>query len=69
MTVYIVIGIIFLCLGVLIGVKFSNSYTVFGTLVVDESNPELESYRIEIDNLDDILKKKKVILKVFNPHK
>lgn len=38
----------------------------FGTLRVDHSNPEKDIYRFDIDNLDDLSKKKKIILKVDN---
>lgn len=35
-----------------------------GTLRIDHSNPEKDIYRLEIDNLDDLSKKKRVILKI-----
>ena len=33
-----------------------------GTLRIDHSNPEKDIYRIEIDNLDELKKKRKAIL-------
>ena len=35
-----------------------------GTLVIDKSNPEKDLYRIDLDDLDAIEKKKRVDLKV-----
>ena len=37
-----------------------------GTLRIDHSNPEKDVYRIEIDDLDALSRKKKVILDVDN---
>lgn len=37
-----------------------------GTLRIDHSNPEKDVYRIEIDNLEDLSRKKRVILDVDN---
>lgn len=37
-----------------------------GTLRIDHSDPEKDIYRIEIDNLDKLSKKKRIILKVDN---
>lgn len=37
----------------------------YGTLLIDRSDPEKDTYRICIDKLDDIPKKKRVILKVY----
>lgn len=37
-----------------------------GTLRIDHANPEKDVYRIEIDDLDALSKKKKVVLKVDN---
>ena len=37
-----------------------------GVLRIDHSNPEKDVYRIEIENLDDLSKKKHVILKIDN---
>lgn len=57
--------------GVLIGSIVSNiiffaRYKMAGTLRIDHSNPEKDVYRIEIDDLDGLSKKKRVILKVDN---
>ena len=37
-----------------------------GTLRIDRSNPEKDVYRIEINNLEDLSRKKRVILDVDN---
>ena len=37
-----------------------------GTLRIDHSNPEKDVYRIEINNLEDMSRKKRVILDVDN---
>lgn len=40
--------------------------TSTGTLLIDHSNPEKDIYQININNLDDLSKKKRVVLKVDN---
>lgn len=37
-----------------------------GTLRIDHSDPEKDVYRIDIDDLDKLSKKKRIILKVDN---
>lgn len=59
----------YLLLGLVVGIAVS--YVIFnldtdGTLRVDHSNPEKDSYLFEIDNLDRINKKKRIKLKVDN---
>ena len=62
---------LFAVVGVLVGsiissLIFSIRYRKAGTLRIDHSNPEKDVYRIEIDDLDGLSKKKHVILKVDN---
>ena len=62
---------LFAVAGVLVGsiissIIFSIRYRKAGTLRIDHSNPEKDVYRIEIDDLDGLSKKKHVILKVDN---
>ena len=62
---------LFAVVGVLVGSIISNiiffiRYRTVGTLRIDHSNPEKDVYRIEIDDLDGLSKKKHVILKVDN---
>lgn len=37
-----------------------------GTLKIDHSNPEKDIYRLEIDDLEGLSKKRKIVLKVDN---
>ena len=58
-------------IGLLVGSIVSNiiffiRYRKAGTLRIDHSDPEKDVYRIEIDDLDGLSKKKHVILKVDN---
>ena len=58
-------------IGLLVGSIVSNiiffiRYRKAGTLRIDHSDPEKDVYRIEIDDLDGLIKKKHVILKVDN---
>lgn len=69
MIKYFVVGVICLLIGVIIGLLIEGSRTSLGTLIIDETDPNTDIYRIELDNLDDILKKKRIFLKVSNPHK
>ena len=62
---------LFAVVGVLVGsiissIIFSIRYRKAGTLRIDHSNPEKDVYRIEIDDLDGLSKKKHVVLKVDN---
>lgn len=62
---------LFAIVGVLVGsiisnIIFSIRYHKAGTLRIDHSNPEKDVYRIEIDDLDGLSKKKHVVLKVDN---
>ena len=62
---------LFAVVAVLVGsiissIIFSIRYRKAGTLRIDHSNPEKDVYRIEIDDLDGLSKKKHVILKVDN---
>ena len=58
--------------GLLIGSLLCNVLSVvyikgtYGTLKIDHSNPEKDIYRFEINNFDDLSKKKRIILKVDN---
>ena len=58
-------------IGLLVGSIVSNiiffiRYRKAGTLRIDHSDPEKDVYRIEIDDLDGLSKKKHIILKVDN---
>jgi len=58
-------------LGMIIGslitaLVFRILYHYAGTLRIDHSNPEKDVYRFEIDNLDRLSKKHRIVLKVDN---
>ncbi len=51
-------------IGVIVSWLFSKICGVSGTLKIDHSNPEKDIYRIELDDLDVLSKKHRVVLKV-----
>ena len=58
-----------LYIGILIGLVISsiffwNPWTANGTLRIDHSNPEKDTYRFEINDLDKLSKKKKIIVRI-----
>ena len=62
---------LFVLIGLLVGSIISNiiffiRYRKAGTLRIDHSDPIKDVYRIEIDDLDGLSKKRHVILKVDN---
>lgn len=62
---------LFVLIGLLVGSIISNiiffiRYRTVGTLRIDHSDPVKDVYRIEIDDLDGLIKKGHVILKVDN---
>ena len=52
--------------GVVIGIVIRLFRKVSGTLKIDRSSSEKDLYRFEIDNLDDLSKKKHIVLKIDN---
>lgn len=64
-----IIGFGSFIVGIIIGVLLSNSKTVMGSLIIDDTDENTDVYRIEINDLDVIPKKKRILLKVKNPHK
>lgn len=59
------------CIGMLVGVVvtliigFSKLLTTArGTLKIDRSNPEKDLYLFEIDDLDELSKKKRILLNI-----
>ena len=56
-------------IGMVVGLLIANSKTVMGSLIIDDTDENKDVYRIEIDNLDVLPKKKQILLKVKNPHK
>lgn len=55
-------------LGVIVGATVSTIFncvrTSYGTLMIDTSNPEKDLYRIQIDELDTLDKKHRIILDI-----
>lgn len=39
-------------------------YVTYGTLLIDRSNPEKDIYRIEFDRIDNMSRKKRLVLKI-----
>ena len=64
-----IIGFAGLIVGIIIGALLANSKTVIGSLIIDDTDENTDIYRIEINDLDVIPKKKRILLKVKNPHK
>ena len=64
-----IIGFSSFIIGIIIGALLANSKTVIGSLIIDDTNENTDVYRIEINDLDVIPKKKRILLKVKNPHK
>lgn len=56
-------------IGIVIGLLIASSKTIIGSLIIDETDEKKDVYRIEIDNLDAIPKKKRILLKIINSHK
>ena len=63
-----IIGFIGLLIGIIIGALLAISKTVMGSLIIDDTDENTDVYRIEINDLDVIPKKKRILLKVKNPH-
>ena len=59
--VYVVVGFVF---GLLTAVICRGLTKNDGVLRIDQSNPEKDVYRLEIDNLDTLPRKKKIVLKI-----
>lgn len=59
--VYVTIGFVS---GLLVSVICHSLIKNDGILRIDQSNPEKDIYRLEIDNLDILPKNKKIVLKV-----
>ena len=58
---WFIAGILFGALLTCVGLKFKKKD---GTLVIDQTNPSKDVIRFDIDNLDILYKKKKIVLKV-----
>ena len=64
-----IIGFGSFIIGIIIGVLIANLKTIMGSLIIDDTDENTDVYRIEINDLDVIPKKKRILLRVKNPHK
>ena len=64
-----IIGFAGLIVGIIIGALIANSKTMMGSLIIDDTDENTDVYRIEINDLDIVPKKKRILLKVKNPRK
>ena len=64
-----VIGFGGFLIGIVVGLLIANSKIVMGSLIIDDTDENTDVYRIEINDLDVIPKKKRILLKVVNSHK
>lgn len=64
-----IIGFAGLMVGIIIGVLIANLKTIMGSLIIDDTDENTDVYRIEINDLDIIPKKKRILLKVKNSRK
>ena len=61
---YFLIG---MSIGILILVLYIlNPWTTSGTLLIDRSDPKKDLYRFDIDDIDKLARKKKIIVKIVN---
>ena len=64
-----IIGFAGFLIGIVVGLLIANSKTVMGSLIIDDTDENTDVYRIEINDLDVIPKKKRILLRVKNSHK
>ena len=62
--VFVLAGFLF---GVLITTLVFISRSTSGTLKIDRTNPDKDVYRLDVDDLDHLAKKRRVVLKI-DPH-
>lgn len=68
-TLYFLMVLVTTFVGILGGGVLCYIFLVpktFGTLRIDHTNPEKDVYRLDIDELDKLSDKKKIVLKVDN---
>lgn len=66
--IYIFNWLLFL-VGIIIGILITLLTVLLSTsgiLRIDHSNPEKDLYRFDIDNLDELSRRKRIVLKVDN---
>lgn len=62
---YVILFLVCVAVNIAVNLIFFH-HKPSGTLRIDHSNPEKDIYRIDIDNLDELSKKKEIVLKVDN---
>lgn len=61
---YILSAAVGLVVGVVITIVVYSIRTKSGVLRIDHSNPEKDIFRFDIDNLDDLTWKKRIVLRI-----
>lgn len=63
-VIYLLIAIISFILGMFVDYIFSSKDTTNGVLRIDHSSEEKDIYRFEINDLENLNKKNKIVLKI-----
>lgn len=63
---YIAILIVTLIFSAITNIVFFIKYRNVGTLRIDHSDPNKDIYRFDIDSIDDLSKRKRIVLNVDN---
>ena len=63
---YLLWSVVGILIGCIINILICRAHSSSGILRIDHTNPEKDVYRIEINDLDKLSKKKRIILKVDN---
>ena len=58
------IGVLCTAIGMAIYHFLRNKFFIDGTIKIDSTNPEKDVYRLEINDLDSLKKKKRIVLRV-----
>lgn len=62
-----VVGLVFgVVIGIILSFMYSSFRTAFGTITIDQTDLIKDMYKIEIEDLDALENKKRVVLKVKN---
>lgn len=63
-VLYSIAFLVGLLAGIAISIIFHGMQRTSGTLRIDRSNPEKDVYRFDIDKLDNLHEKKRIVLKI-----
>ena len=64
MNTYWILTIIFCAIGLGLTWYLAGSSKPDGTLIINESNPEKDIYRFEIDDIENLSNKKQIVIKI-----